>query len=111
MDIYKVITSLLLVERFVGITFTVVTLVIQWKLLASKNMAELKPLKLTLLLLNSIVLLGNVVPVILDMSVLLDRSTTYLLVFYALSNSTTAMIWSFMFWLLYKRSKAMLKEG
>lgn len=108
MGVYKTIALLLLVERLVSIAFIIATVVIQWRLLVSKNMPELRPLKLTLLILNGVILLGNVVPIVLDVSVLLDKSTTYLLVFYALSNSMTAMVWSFTFWLLYKRSKTML---
>jgi len=106
----KTIALILLIGRAVSVTFIVLVLWKQWKLLRlpleppSKEISNFRKL---LFFLSCVILVGNFIPIIIDtLTLFVDTQRPAELhvisIMYALSNSFTAAISAFTIWLLYR---------
>lgn len=104
----KMIATILLLERFVSVVFLSLVLHRQWKLFRATR-TKLTTVRETLLVLVSVALLGNIVPIIIDLVTITgEEYAGKLLVPYAFSNATTVTIISVGWWYLYR---SIAKDG
>lgn len=107
MDI-KIIAAVLLTLRLMSVAFLYLVLKRQVRYLRSKKEPELQNVRILLTSLTAIILLGQLVPILIDSVTLLDvveRSMSRphpIGIAYALSNGTTAVVTSYLLYKLYK---------
>lgn len=108
----KTLALVLLLGRIVSVVFISLVLWKQYKLLRlplEPPSKEINNFRKLLFILSCIILLGNVVPVVIDTLTLMspdsigrNPSIPTISVAYALSNSATAAVSAFTIWLLYR---------
>lgn len=99
-NINTVISLLLLIGRLVGIYLMLRVLMIQLSLRKRKD--HVSNLRAVLMSLGIVIMLGNVIPVIIDVMGIFGKGSYGLLVAYAFSNNLTAVLAAFMILKIYK---------
>lgn len=108
----KTIAFILLLGRLVSFTFMVMVVKRQRALSKVPINKELLPLRQTLGRLSVIVLIGNLIPIVIDILTILapnnlerEDSPSIIGVTYGFSNCITSAISAFLIWTLYKQAE------
>lgn len=111
MDI-KTVALILLLGRLVSVAFMVLVVKRQRTLSKLPVNPQLKPLRSTLGRLSIAVLVGNIIPILLDLSTIIaynslerEDSPSIIGVSYAFSNCITSAISAYLIWTLYKQAE------
>lgn len=105
----QTLAAILLAGRLVSVTFIVLVLIKQWRLLKLYVEPEIRGYRKLFFVLSLIILAGNCIPIIIDTLTLFvetnrNPNVRSLSIFYALSNSATAAVSAFTIWLIYRTS-------
>lgn len=110
MDI-KTIALILLLGRLISVTFMTLVVKRQRELMKLPIDPELVPFRKTLNRLSIAVLVGNIVPIIIDVFTIVaanslerEDSPSVIGVAYAFSNMLTSILAAFLIWTLYKQA-------
>lgn len=117
----EVIAVVLLIARLISVWFIVKVLLLQYRLFGTKidftlvpNLTKLQKrhiylMRRILFTLSLIILLGNIIPIFIDIMTILPYYDTHrpatlhvMSIMYAFSNSVTAMLSAIMIWVLYQ---------
>ncbi len=104
MEEVKLLAGLLLALRLVAVSFLLLVIIRQLRLLR-RTETEYTAVRIVLITLVGITFIGQFIPIIIDTSTLLRDVTGTpdgLLIAYALSNAITAVISSAGWWVLYR---------
>jgi hypothetical protein len=105
-DPIKVLAAVLLVMRLVSISFMTLVLKRQYKLFRLPLEPEARHVRLVLMLMAAIIWCGQLIPIAIDTATLFvdtKRSNPSTLgISYAVSNASTAIVSSILFWLMYR---------
>lgn len=111
MDI-KTVALILLLGRLVSVAFMMLVVRRQRALSKIPVNPQLKPLRKTLNRLSLAVLVGNIIPIVLDASTIIaadslkrEDSPSVIGVSYAFSNCITSAISAYLIWTLYKQAE------
>lgn len=112
MDNIKTVALILLLGRLVSVVFMILVVRRQRVLSKLPVNPQLRPLRKTLNRLSFAVLIGNIIPIILDASTIIaanslerEDSPSVIGVSYAFSNCITAAISAYLIWTLYKQAE------
>lgn len=100
----KILSLILLFGRIASVVFISMTIRLQVKLIRSRRHNELNGLRKVLLASSCLILLGNVVPIIIDVNGIFGRGSFALLITYVLSNNITALLSAMLMWQIYRVS-------
>jgi len=98
--------SILLAIRVISVFFIVLVIKRQWALFKLPIHEDIKTFRIVLFLLSVAILIGNIIPIVVDVMALFgatnrpDQIPTAS-VFYSFSNAITAVLSSILVWLLY----------
>jgi hypothetical protein len=103
----QTLAGILLAGRLVSVTFLVLVLIKQWRLLKLYVEPEIRGYRKLLFVLSCIILVGNFIPIVIDTATLFvetnrNPNVRSLSIMYALSNSATAAISAATIWLIYR---------
>jgi hypothetical protein len=98
MNANQKISLALLIGRLVTVYFMLLVVGKQYRVLKARNYPELKRLRTTLLTGSSIILAGNIIPIIIDTLGIFGAGSFALLLAYVFSNNLTAMLAAYMMW-------------
>lgn len=100
MDTNQKISLVLLIGRLVTVYFSVRIIRIQYGL---RNINDkFDGFRNLLLTLSFVILLGNMVPILIDVFGIFGKGSLGLLLAYVFSNNITSMLAAFMLWQVYK---------
>lgn len=92
------IAIVLLVGRLITVAITFVVIRKQYRVLRAKKYPQLKRLRRTLFAGSIIIMLGNVIPIIIDALGIVGKGSFNLLLAYVFSNNITAALSAYMTW-------------
>jgi hypothetical protein len=102
------IASLLLIGRILSMYLMVSVIRRQWILFKIPIDKDLVKFRKILLLLSSAIVIGNLIPILIDLIAIVYSNSQYIArpnaisVIYAVSNNLTAVLSAFFIWALYK---------
>ena len=111
----EIIATILLVFRIISALFISTVIYWQFQLFKKYVPEEIKTFRVILFFLSIVILLGNVIPIIVDYATLVTEvprasSLSWLSITYAVSNALTSLVSSLTIWLLYKISRDSNKQ-
>lgn len=98
MDANQKISLGLLIGRLITVFIMIIVVRKQYGYLKAREYPELHQLRKVLLWGSLVILMGNIVPIIIDTFGLLGRGSFAWLLTYVISNNLTAMLSAYMMW-------------
>lgn len=102
-----ILAMVLLALRFITVMFMIRVLSIQFPLLSAENDPQIKPLRYLLFIFATIITIGNIVPVTLDIFIFMNQEIISealgeILPAYFMNNAVVFALSAACFWLIYK---------
>lgn len=95
---FQILSTGLLIGRILTVILMTFVVRKQLRVIHSKRYPELRPIRLLLLSSSAIVILGNIIPIIIDAYGLFGKGSLNLLIAYVISNNITAAVSAFILW-------------
>lgn len=92
------ISLALLIGRAIVLYYMVRVVSKQYRVLKTKNYPELNQLRIRNLVFSAIILLGNIIPIIIDVMGIFGKGSFNLLLAYVFSNNITAIMSAYILW-------------
>jgi hypothetical protein len=105
MDSNQIHALLLLIGRIITVIFIGNVVPKQYKLLKATNYPELRKLRKRLLQASVVLLVGQFIPILIDVLGIFQIGSLNLLLVYVYSNNLTAMLAAYIMWTVYRISE------